>query len=600
MSELHKRTLEFQTRAVDEEKRTVELAFSSENPVERSFGFEVLDHSDGAVDLQRLNGGAALLVNHNTDDQVGVVDNARVDDDRVGRATVRFGNSERAQEIFRDVQDGIRRLVSVGYHILDTVRSEVKDGLDTVTATRWMPVEISLVAVPADATGSGVGRSINEDPVPENQVEETRQETENKIMETENITEAPKVQVVNENEVRSAESKRAKEIAKLGDQYNCMDDALNAIQEGRSAGEFSRYILDNKLNEKPLEVPTDDGEIGMNDNEVRDFSITRAVDTFCNKGRFVGLEAEVSEAAKQRYGRNVDGLCVPTDVLKRDLNVGTAVDGGNTVATNLLAGSFIDLLRNASVIAQTGATYLNGLSGDVAIPRQSASATASWNTEVGAVSETSGQIDQVTMSPKGLSAMTTYSKQLLAQSSIDIEQFVRNDLATVLAIAQDLAAVDGTGSSNQPTGIMGVAGVGTITVNANNYINAVNLESEVAVDNALTGSLAYVTNAKYIGKLKQSEVASNTGRFVYENGQVNGYPCYMSNQMPATYATNTKSAIIFGNFSDLLIGNWNGLDIVVDPFTEAAKRQVRLVTSLWTDIAVRHPESFSFSKLVVH
>ena len=600
MSELHKRTLEFETRAVDEEKRTVELAFSSENPVERSFGFEVLDHSDGAVDLQRLNGGAALLVNHNTDDQVGVVDNARVDDDRVGRATVRFGNSERAQEIFRDVQDGIRRLVSVGYHILDTVRSEVKDGLDTVTATRWMPVEISLVAVPADATGSGVGRSINEDPVPENQVEETRQETENKIMETENITEAPKVQVVNENEVRSAESKRAKEIAKLGDQYNCMDDALNAIQEGRSAGEFSRYILDNKLNEKPLEVPTDDGEIGMNDNEVRDFSITRAVDTFCNKGRFEGLEAEVSEAAKQRYGRNVDGLCVPTDVLKRDLNVGTAVDGGNTVATNLLAGSFIDLLRNASVIAQTGATYLNGLSGDVAIPRQSASATASWNTEVGAVSETSGQIDQVTMSPKGLSAMTTYSKQLLAQSSIDIEQFVRNDLATVLAIAQDLAAVDGTGSSNQPTGIMGVAGVGTITVNANNYINAVNLESEVAVDNALTGSLAYVTNAKYIGKLKQSEVASNTGRFVYENGQVNGYPCYMSNQMPATYATNTKSAIIFGNFSDLLIGNWNGLDIVVDPFTEAAKRQVRLVTSLWTDIAVRHPESFSFSKLVVH
>ena len=600
MSELHKRTLEFETRAVDEEKRTVELAFSSENPVERSFGFEVLDHSDGAVDLQRLNGGAALLVNHNTDDQVGVVDNARVDDDRVGRATVRFGNSERAQEIFRDVQDGIRRLVSVGYHILDTVRSEVKDGVATVTATRWMPVEISLVAVPADATGSGVGRSINEDPVPENQVEETRQETENKIMETENITEAPKVQVVNENEVRSAESKRAKEIATLGDQYSCMDDALNAIQEGRSAGEFSRYILDNKLNEKPLEVPTDDGEIGMNDNEVRDFSITRAVDTFCNKGRFEGLEAEVSEAAKQRYGRNVDGLCVPTDVLKRDLNVGTAVDGGNTVATNLLAGSFIDLLRNASVIAQTGATYLNGLSGDVAIPRQSASATASWNTEVGAVSETSGQIDQVTMSPKGLSAMTTYSKQLLAQSSIDIEQFVRNDLATVLAIAQDLAAVDGTGSSNQPTGIMGVAGVGTITVNANNYINAVNLESEVAVDNALTGSLAYVTNAKYIGKLKQSEVASNTGRFVYENGQVNGYPCYMSNQMPATYATNTKSAIIFGNFSDLLIGNWNGLDIVVDPFTEAAKRQVRLVTSLWTDIAVRHPESFSFSKLVVH
>ncbi len=600
MSELHKRTFDFKTRAIDEEKRTVELAFSSETPVERTFGFEVLDHSEGSVDLQRLNGGAALLVNHNLDDQVGVVESARVDDDKVGRATVRFGNSERAQEIFRDVQDGIRRLVSVGYHILDTVRSEAKDGLDTIKATHWMPVEISLVAVPADATGSGVGRSVDEDPT-ENKVEETRQESETNIMETKTEKiESPQVQVVDERQVRSAETKRAKEIAELGKQYDCMDDAVNAIQEGRSVGEFSRYILDSKMNEKPLEVATDNGEIGLNERELEGYSITRAVDTFCRKGKFEGLEAEASEAAKARYGRSVDGLCVPTDVLQRDLNIGTAVDGGNTKATDLLSGSFIDLLRNASVVAQTGATYLNGLSGDVAIPRQSASATATWETEVAAVSETSAQVDQVTMSPKGLTAMTTYSKQLLAQSSIDIEQFVRNDLASILAVAQDLAAVDGTGSSNQPTGIMVTSGVGTITVNANNFINAVNLESEVAVDNALSGSLAYVTNAKYIGKLKQSEKATNSGRFVYEDGKVNGYPCFMSNQMPATYATNTKSAIVFGNFSDLLIGNWNGLDIVVDPFTEAAKRQVRLVTSLWTDIAVRHPESFSFSKLVVH
>ena len=599
MSELQKRTFKCESRAIDEEKRTVELAFSSETPVERSFGYEVLDHDEGSVDLNRLNDGAALLVNHNTDDQVGVVEAARVDSDRVGRATVRFGNSERAQEIFRDVQDGIRRLVSVGYHILDTVRSEAKDGLATVKATRWMPVEISLVAVPADAIGSGVGRSIDEDPETEEPEPQEVEEPETRKMNTE-TTESPKVEVVNEAQVRSAETKRAKDIAELGKQYDCMDDALNAIQEGRTAGEFSRHILDNKMKEAPLEVPTDNGEIGMSENEVREFSITRAIDTFCNKGRFEGLEAEVSEAAKQRYGRNVDGLCVPTDVLNRDLNIGTAVDGGNTKATDLLSGSFIDLLRNNSVIAQTGATFLNGLQGDVAIPRQSATATASWLSEVAAVSETSAQIDQVTMSPKGLSAMTTYSKQLLAQSSIDIEQFVRNDLASVLAIAQDLAAVDGTGSSGQPTGIMGVTGVGTISVNANNYINAVNLESEVAVDNALTGSLAYVTNAKFIGKLKQSEIASNTGRFVYENGQVNGYPCFMSNQMPATYNTNTKSAIIFGNFSDLLIGNWNGLDIVVDPYTSAANRQVRLVTSLWTDIAVRHPESFAFSKAVVH
>jgi HK97 family phage major capsid protein len=196
--------------------------------------------------------------------------------------------------------------------------------------------------------------------------------------------------------------------------------------------------------------------------------------------------------------------------------------------------------------------------------------------------------------------MTTYSKQLLAQSSLDIEQFVRNDLASILAIAQDLAAIDGSGSSNQPTGIFNTTGVGTFTTEANNYKNVVYLEREVSVDNALTGNLAYVTNSKLIAKFKTSEKATNTGQFVYQDGMVNGYPCYMSNQVPATYSTNSKSGIIFGNWADLLIGNWNGLDIVVDPYTSAANRQVRLVTSMFTDIAVRHAQSFAINQAIEH
>ena len=190
----------------------------------------------------------------------------------------------------------------------------------------------------------------------------------------------------------------------------------------------------------------------------------------------------------------------------------------------------------------------------------------------------------------------------MAQSSIDIEQFVRNDLATVLAIAQDLAAVNGSGSSGQPTGILGITGVGSVSSGGTSaaYTDMVNLEKEVAVDNALSGSLSYVTNAKLIAKLKRTEIATNTAKFVYENGAVNGYPMHMSNQLPATYSTNTKSAVIFGNFSDLLIGNWNGIDVVVDPYTAAGTRQVKIVTSLWTDIAVRHPESFAKCIDILH
>ena len=174
--------------------------------------------------------------------------------------------------------------------------------------------------------------------------------------------------------------------------------------------------------------------------------------------------------------------------------------------------------------------------------------------------------------------------------------------AATIFVAQAVPSVNGSGSSGQPTGILGISGVGSVSSGGTSAActDMVNLEKEVAVDNALSGSLSYVTNAKLIAKLKRTEIASNTAKFFYEDGNVNGYPMYMSNQLPATYSTNTKSAVIFGNFSDLLIGNWNGIDVVVDPYTAAGNRQVKIVTSLWTDVAVRHTESFAKCIDILH
>ena len=119
---------------------------------------EILDHSPESVDLSRLNNSAPVLVNHDTSDQVAVVESARIDPDRKGRAVLRFGRSRRAEEIFQDIVDGIRKHVSVGYRILDAVREGMRDEKPIVRVMRWLPSEISMASIPADNT-VGVGRS---------------------------------------------------------------------------------------------------------------------------------------------------------------------------------------------------------------------------------------------------------------------------------------------------------------------------------------------------------------------------------------------------------------------------------------------------------
>ena len=207
------------------------------------------------------------------------------------------------------------------------------------------------------------------------------------------------------------------------------------------------------------------------------------------------------------------------------------------------------------------------------------------------------------MTPKTVGAFTDMSRRLLMQSSIDVENFTRTDLATVLALAIDLASLHGSGSSNQPTGVAATSGIGSVAGGTNGLAPAwshlVSLETEVSIDNADVNRLAYVTNAKVRGKLKQVEKASNTGLFLWADGAqpINGYPAYISNQVSSTLTKGSSSgvcsAIFFGNWADLIIGLWGGLDILVDPYTGSTAGTVRVVALQDVDIAVRHPESFA-------
>lgn len=599
------RSAEIVREAVNQEARTVDLIFSSEQPVDRFFGTEILDHSPQSVRLGRLQGGGPVLVDHNPADHVGVVESVSIDADRKGRVRARLGRGARAAEIFNDVEDGIRRGVSVGYRVHEMKLEKRSDGADVYRVIDWEPVEVSFVAIPADASAM-VGRSGDGD---ENEILIRSEEV---IMETqETVVPEAKPAVVEsrvdvraiEKNAREGEIERVRSIRKMGEGFHAGELAERAIADGEPVDAFRARLIAHM--EKTHVVPSSD--VGMSDKEVRQFSFSRAINALANPTdtraqKAAAYEFEASRAACEQMGRETRGILVPADVLKRDLSVGTATAGGHTVSTDLLAGSFIDLLRNRSYMMQL-ATVMSGLVGNIAIPRQTGGATAYWVAEAGAPTEAQQAFDQVTMSPKTLGAFTDFSRKLTVQSSIDVEAFIRRDLAAVLALEIDRAALHGSGASNQPTGVAATAGIGSVAGGTNGlaptWAHIVGLESEVAIDNADIGSLVYVTNAKVRGKLKTTEKASSTAQFVWADGStpLNGYNAVVTNQVSSALTKGSSSgvcsAIFYGNWMDLLIGMWGGLDLLVDPYTASTTGTVRVVALQDTDIAVRHPESFA-------
>lgn len=612
------RELRIRKDAIDVEARTCEVAFASEEPYDRWWGTEVLDMSPQSVRLGRLNDSAAVLWNHDADCQVGVVMRAKCDSDRVGRAVLRFGRSEDAEELWQDVQDGIVTKVSVGYMIHELMLESSTDTQDTYRVTDWEPYEISFVSIPADPT-VGLGRAhVPTPPVPELSSEEKTMTASAAAAVIE-----PQAPIDPKVEIRAgiaAERSRIAEIEAVGDAFRALiPEVGEMVRAARnndiSSDAFRVQVMDEMVKRGHARV-AGSPDIGMSKQEIKQYSIVRFLNALANPAsreaqNDAGFELECHRAALEANGPDRAKLGfrgelgrIPSDVLtaKRDLTVGTNSAGGYTVQTDLLAASFIDLLLNATALNQLGVTILRDLNGNIAIPRQTGGATTYWVAENSAPTESQQTFDQVTLSPKTIGAFTDMSRRLLLQSSISVENFVRQDLARQLAIGIDLAGINGSGASNQPKGVINQSGIGSVAGGTNGaaptWDNIVDLETQVAVANAATGTLKYLTNAKARGKLKRTAVLANTANIpIWAGNEVNGYPAVMSNQVPANLTKGTASgicsAILFGDWSSLIWGMWGGLDVLVDPYTGGTAGTVRVVTLQDLDFNVRHPESFA-------
>ena len=594
---------------IDEDKRTVRIALSSEEPVERSFGIEILDHSRESVDMEwAKSGNMPVLLDHDSRSLVGIVESFELDS-ATNRtlAHIRFGRSELAQEAWQDVLDGIRKSVSVGYKINSMVRDE--EAKDATFRASWTPMEASLVSLPADTNPMiGVARSkdtaeVNA-PVINNNITKDIKMTE-EIKSEVNLDEVRSEATV---VARSAVAKEAKEILALATKHHKRDLADASIGEGHTLEQFRGILLNNISDDTPLETPV--AEVGLNAKQRGQYSFLNAIRA-ASTGDWskAGLEREISDEIASRSGKEARGFYLPMDIGwgQRDQTVGTNSQGGFLKGTEHLANEFIGEVYAAATVTQLGAKVMTGLQGDIAIPKLSASVTnTAFVAEGSAPSEGAAVFAQVTMAPKTLATYVDYTRKLALQSDPSIEAVLRNDVVQTMAAKIDQVAING-GGSNEPSGILTESDANVVAIGTNGgaltYAKVVDMQAAIAADNALTGTLNFLTTPGVQGSMRQipRQGSGVEGNFILnDSNSVMGHNVTASTNVPSTLTKGTTSgschALLLGDFGQVMLGFWSGVDVVVDSSTLSTSGGTRIAFFQDLDVAVRIPNAFAVIK----
>jgi HK97 family phage major capsid protein len=427
-----------------------------------------------------------------------------------------------------------------------------------------------------------------------------------------------------------AEAARVAEIDGMCKAHKITDETRNLLINLKTPIEGARGIVMNECLARNKGTASLGGNHNpdMDNKEKARYSMLRAINAATSERmgdssawKNAGLEREVSQEISKRSGKQTAGLFIPTNLTfanKRnaDYSLGTGAGlsptsgGSNLLATNLLTGSFIDVLRNKARVLGLGAQMLSGLIGNIDIPRQKAQGSVYWVGEGQVLSQAGAQFDKISLSPKSIGALSVITRSMLQQATPDVEMLARADLIATIALGIDAAALYGTGTNFQPLGIANQAGIGSVVCGPNGaeitIDNLIDLETCVTAANADSDNMAYLTNAHVVGALKK--LKSTTGEYLWTNspmgqrsgtpGEINGYSVARSNQARSTLTKGTGTAlseVFFGDWSNLVIGEWGVIEILPNPYAagiyEAGGVELRVLQSL--DLGVRHPEGFS-------
>jgi HK97 family phage major capsid protein len=603
--------------AYDEEKRTVDVAISSDEPIFHGFAYIILDHSPQSINMERFAGGMAFLENHNADRRLGRL-NGAASDGHILRATARFSHRPYADEIFREVVDDLKAGDQPGTSLLFTVdevapkpEAEI-DGFPVFRAVRWTPYEGSVVSIPADVS-VGVGRAVTAaDVADEDPAEEASESTDEEAAEEgeeegsdpadDKTTRGKAAHTPIIVRTAMADLNDEKEIQSLGEMLNETEMARDFIAAGKPPAEFRAAVNEKRksgqtnVTQKPL--------VELNAREQKQYSICRAILADASnrpgyEGERVmqGFELDVHQEIAKTIGVSKrGGIYVPTVVSREQLqraglDAKTSTKGLEIVFTE--PGSFIEMLRNRAVVMSLGVTMLPGLQGNIAFPRQTGAGTFTWTGENPGsdVAESNLTLDQVAMSPKTGQSTTSFSRQLLNQGVLSVDQLVMGDLATIAALEIDRVVIHGSGASNQPRGIYATSGVGSVAFGgAITFGKTVDMETAIAGANGDIGAMAYLTTPNVRGTAKQTARLANTiGSAIWENGEVNGYRAEASNQVSKVLGTGNDHGIVFGVWGQVIVGEWGAMEIITDPYAKKKQGMIEVTEFLMVDVAVRQP-----------
>ncbi len=558
----------------------ITFPFASDMPVERGWGREILDVR--GMDTSRFAAGAVpLLFNHNWDAVVGMAEKAWVGKDNRAYVQAKFFDHPDAQKVRSMVEGGLRN-VSFGYRV-----TEFEDaGNGDYIARQFEPHEVSIVSVPADYR-VGLGRSEDNEHL---EVRVSRASTgkaeqpaatEDVHMTEKDSSAATSAEMVREIDP-TAEKLRQRALENLGDQYGIHGDVIRRWKdEDISVGEATRQTL--KIIAERSKAETAVTHVGLSPREQRSYSLIKAINGVVHKDwKHAGLELEAHQEIQKRTGKilSENSFFVPLEVQKRDLSV-AASGGGYLVSTDNVG--FIELLRNRSVVLQMGATRLSGLQGNVAIPKQTAAATAYWlSSETSTITESQQTIGQLTLGPKTVGAYTEISRQLTLQSSPDAESLVMSDLARVVALAADVAALRGSGAGGEPQGIVGTTGIGSVSGTSLGYTGILEFQTDVASANVMPARGGYVTTPAVAALMMAEQRFSSTDTPLWVgniwDGQMAGY-----------------RAMASGDWADLIWAEWGILEVEVNPYASFAAGIIGVRAMYTMDVGVRYAGAFSYA-----